>query len=180
MISATTSNKHTTLSERLQLLYELCYSDADMPYQAVDGRSNEDVHTNTDIQMLHLIAICMTTGKAADVVATALDKRQNLCLVLAKNGHPSLGDLNMTREFFVNLQATNAKYWLDLFPFLVSRSRENISRVRNLHDAIAIFMPDVVGSVINQYHLSLLTKSFPSRLFIASKPTEIRSRPSTT
>jgi hypothetical protein len=97
---------------------EFCYVDTDMPYASAD-RSNKDDRnskTNTEIQMLDLIAVCLTTGKDGDVVAAALDKRGKLGLVLAKNGVPTEQHYRITRRFFADLNAKDTKDWMDVFP----------------------------------------------------------------
>ncbi|THH11809.1 hypothetical protein EW146_g7915 [Bondarzewia mesenterica] len=87
------------LSEQLQLLYELSYSDLNMPYRAAEVHSNRDIidsDLSTDGRILDIIAISLTTGEPGDVVAATFDRHKHLGLVLAKNGRPTLEDENAT------------------------------------------------------------------------------------
>ncbi|KIL58906.1 hypothetical protein M378DRAFT_169984 [Amanita muscaria Koide BX008] len=75
------SHDQRNLSEQLQLLDELQYSDLDMPYQGagtLSNRQSRDSNTNP-----------LTTGNPGDVIPAAFDKPEQMQLVLAKNG-PSL------------------------------------------------------------------------------------------
>ena len=80
------NNNQYNLSEQLQLLHELQYSDLDMPYQAAKFHSNKQsphLDANRDVRLLDTIAIALTTGNPGDVFAAAFDKRQHIQLVLA-------------------------------------------------------------------------------------------------
>ena len=88
------------LSEQLQLLRELNYSDPDMSCQDPGTHSNKlsrNVDTNCDIRFLDAIAAALTTGNPGDVFAAAFDKRKRMELVLAKNGPPTSDILLRTR-----------------------------------------------------------------------------------
>ena len=95
------NNNQHNLSEQLQLLHELQYSDLDMPYQAAKIHSNRQSRhlvANRDVRLLDTIAIALTTGNPGDVFAAAFDKRQNIQLVLAKNGPPTQEDVTAANE----------------------------------------------------------------------------------
>ena len=72
------SPDQVTLSEQLQLLHELRYCDLDMSYQAAWVHTNKDIRdrdTKTDIRILDVIAIALTTGEPGEVVAATFDRR---------------------------------------------------------------------------------------------------------
>ncbi|THH20649.1 hypothetical protein EW146_g742 [Bondarzewia mesenterica] len=86
------SSDQAMLSEQLQLLYELSYSDLNMPYRAAGVHSNRDIidsDHSMDGRILDIIAISLTTGEPGDVVAATFDRHKHLGLVLAKNGPPT-------------------------------------------------------------------------------------------
>ena len=75
------NNNQHNLSEQLQLLHELQYSDLDMPYQAAKIHSNKQsrhLYAHRDVCLLDTIAIALTTGNPEDVFAAAFDKRQHI------------------------------------------------------------------------------------------------------
>ena len=89
------------LSEQLQLLQELQYSDLDLPYQTAGIHSNKEsrnLDTNHEVRLLDTFAIALTTGNPGDVFAAAFDKRQHMQLVLAKNGPPTSEDVSAANE----------------------------------------------------------------------------------
>src|SRR5258708_16264064 len=72
------------LSEQLQLLHELNYSDLDMSCQDPGIHSNKltrNVDTNRDVRFLDVISAAVTTGNPGDVFAAAFDKRKRMELV---------------------------------------------------------------------------------------------------
>jgi OTT_1508-like deaminase len=134
------NNNQHNLSEQLQLLHELQYSDLDMPYQAAGIHSNKqsrDLDTNRDVRLLDTIAIALTTGNPGDVFAAAFDKRQHIQLVLAKNGPPTHEDVTAANELISLIGSPTIADAMDLFPFLIRRCGANINkRIHNLHSSI--------------------------------------------
>ena len=134
------NDNQNNLSEQLQLLHELQYSDLDMPYQAAGIHSNKlfrDSDTNRDVRLLDTIAVAMTTGKPGDVFAAAFDKRQNIQLVLAKNGPPTPDDISAAKELISLIGNPTIVSAMGLFPFLIRRCGENIDkRIHSLHTSI--------------------------------------------
>jgi histone acetyltransferase (RNA polymerase elongator complex component) len=100
-------------------LDELGYLDLDMLHQAAGIQNIHDSETNVDIRGLGFIAICLTTGSLGDAVRA-------LRLTLMKNGKSTLEDIDSTKELFSALR--EATDWLDIFPFVVSRSKVNIDK----------------------------------------------------
>jgi len=133
-------NYQNNLSEQLQLLHELRYSDLDMPYQGSGIHSNKmsrDQGTNDEVRLLDAIAVALTTGKAGDVFAAAFDKREHFVLVLAKNGPPTPTDTAAANELFSLIAKPGVTNALHLFPFLIRRCGANINkRIRKLHASI--------------------------------------------
>ncbi|KAM6491131.1 hypothetical protein JOM56_013370 [Amanita muscaria] len=133
-------NDQRNLSEQLQLLHELQYSDLDMPYQGVgtlSNRQSRDSNTNRDVRLLDTIALALTTGNPGDVIAAAFDKREQMQLVLAKNGPPTPDDVAAANEFISLIGSPAVSDAMDLFPFLLRRCGANINkRIRNLHTSI--------------------------------------------
>ena len=134
------NNNQHNLSEQLQLLYELQYSDLDMPYQAAKIHSNKQsrhLDANRDVRLLDTIAIALTTGNPGDVFAAAFDKRQNIQLVLAKNGPPTHEDVTAANELISLIASPTVAGAMDLFPFLIRRCGANIDKwIHNLHTSI--------------------------------------------
>jgi hypothetical protein len=150
------------ISEELQLLTEFGYSDLDMPYQSVGVRSNKDIRepeTHSDMRVLELIATCLTTGKAGNVVAAAFDKRGNVKLVLAKNGDVGSADYMAARTFISDLMV--ASDWIDLLPFLVNHSKTNVDkRINSLHRSITDIR-STFEKVATVYAFESMEKEFP-------------------
>lgn len=77
---------------------------------------------------------CLTTGDPGDVVAAAFNKREDISLVLAKNGQVTAADYNVTRFFLPALMA--ATDWIDLLripQFLVNHGKTDMDkRIRSL------------------------------------------------
>jgi len=94
------NNDQRNLSEQLQLLHELqYYPDFDMPHQGHSGHSNRRSRdTNREARLLHAITLALTTGNPGEVFAAAFDKREQMQLVLAKNGPPTPDDIAAARE----------------------------------------------------------------------------------
>ena len=134
------NNNQHNLSEQLQLLHELQYSDLDMPYQAAKIHSNKQsrhLDANRDVRLLDTIAIALTTGNPGDVFAAAFDKRQHIQLVLAKNGPPTHEDVTAANELISLIGSPTVADAMDLFPFLIRRCGANIDKwIHNLHTSI--------------------------------------------
>ena len=111
-----------------------------MPYQAAGIHSNKlfrDSDTNRDVRLLDTIAVAMTTGKPGDVFAAAFDKRQNIQLVLAKNGPPTPDDISAANELISLIGNPTIVSAMGLFPFLIRRCGKNIDkRIHSLHTSI--------------------------------------------
>ena len=149
------TNNQRNLSEQLQLLHELQYSDLDMPYQAAGIHSNkrfQNLDTKRDVRLLDTIAIALTTGNPGDVFAAAFDKRQQIQLVLAKNRPPTLEDISAANKLISLIGSPTVKDAIDLFPFLLCRCGANINkRIHNLHTSIRD------GQLRNDFMLALQT-----------------------
>jgi OTT_1508-like deaminase len=160
MAQISVSQKH--LSEALRLLHEFRYSDLNMPYQSAGAQSNKDIrepNTHADMRVLDMIAVCLTTGKPGDVVAAAFDKHEGITLVLAKNGDVLPADYTATTTFLSAL--TRARGWIDLLPFLVRHSKENLDkRIRNLHQSITDLNNDL-RSAAAQHPFQTMEEEFP-------------------
>jgi hypothetical protein len=139
-LSFMVDNWQGTLSERLQLLHELSYSDLDMPYQGAGTHSNKasrDFDTHRDVRLLDTIAVALTTGKPGDVFAAAFDRRQHMALVLAKNGPPTPEDTEAADELISLIGNPAVQDATHLLPFLFKRCGENIEkRIYNLHKSL--------------------------------------------
>jgi hypothetical protein len=86
------------------------------------------------INPLMFVIQCLTTGDPGDVVAAAFNKREDISLVLAKNGQVTAADYNVTRFFLPALMA--ATDWIDLLripQFLVNHGKTDMDkRIRSL------------------------------------------------
>ena len=133
-------NDQSNLSEHLQLLYELGYSDLDVPYQTSGVHSNkrsQGLDINHDIHFLDTLAIALTTGEPGDVFTAALDKNKHVQLVLAKNGHPTSEDVAAANKLISLLESPTITDVYDLFPFLYRRCGTNINKqIHSLHMSI--------------------------------------------
>jgi len=137
--AAMDNNDHRNLPQQLQLLHEL-HSDSDMPHQGHSGSgySNRRSHdTNRDARLLETIAVALTTGNPGEVFAAAFDKREQMQLVLAKNGPPTPDDIAAAREFISLIGSPAVLDAVDTFPFLIRRCGANINkRIHSLHMSI--------------------------------------------
>ena len=138
--SVMANNDQSNLSEQLQLLRELGYSDLNIPYQAAGIHGNKGsryLDTNRDVRFLDTIAVALTTGNPGDVFAAAFDKREHMQLVLAKNGAPASEDIAAANELISLIGSPTVADAMDLFPFLIRRCGANIDeRIHNLHTFI--------------------------------------------
>ncbi|KAF8816106.1 hypothetical protein BYT27DRAFT_7185345 [Phlegmacium glaucopus] len=160
MAQTSVSQKH--LSEALRLLHEFRDSGHDMPYQSAGAQRNKDIRgpkTHTDMRVLDMIAVCLTTGKPGDVVAAAFDKHEGITLVLAKNGDVLPADYAATATFLSAL--ARASGWIDLLPFLARHSKENLDkRIRNLHQSITDINNDL-QSAVARHPFRTMEEEFP-------------------
>ncbi|KAL6307062.1 hypothetical protein BKA93DRAFT_770352 [Sparassis latifolia] len=160
------SSDQTTLSEKLQLLQELSSSDLDVPFKGSGVHSNREIRdsdsrTTSDIHILDVIAICLTTGEPGDVVAAAFDREQRLSLVLAKNGPPTPEDELATQNLISAITDPAVAYATDIFHTLLSRCRANMEkRMRNLHRSVSLFVVDL-GSALQEYAPKSVEDEFP-------------------
>jgi hypothetical protein len=128
------------LSEQLQLLHELSYSDLDMPHKGVGVHSHKasrDHDTNRDVRILDAIAVALATGQHGDVFAAAFDKRQQIQLVLAKNGPPAPEDIAAADKLMSLIGNPDTHDSMDIFPFLIQRCGANMDkRILNLNTSL--------------------------------------------
>ncbi|KAF8313505.1 uncharacterized protein EI90DRAFT_552276 [Cantharellus anzutake] len=92
------NNNQINLSEQLQLLHELNYSDLHMPYGTHSNKATREYGTNREVRFLDAIAAALTTGNPGDVFAAAFDKRGHVEVVLAKNGPLTPEDIAAANE----------------------------------------------------------------------------------
>jgi len=133
------NNDQRNLSEQLQLLNELQYSDSDMPWhQGHSGHSyRQSRDTNREARLLDTIAVALTTGNPGEVFAAAFDKREQMQLVLAKNGPPTPDDIAAARELISLIGSPAVLDVMDIFPFLLRRCGVNINRrIHKIHTSI--------------------------------------------
>jgi len=133
------NNDQRNLSEQLRLLDELQYSDSDMPWhQGHSGHSyRQSRDTNREARLLDTITVALTTGNPGEVFAAAFDKREQMQLVLAKNGPPTPDDIAAAREFISLIGSPAVLGAVDIFPFLIRQCGANINkRIHNLHTSI--------------------------------------------
>ena len=157
-------NDQSNLSERLQLLLELGYSDLNMPYQAFRVYSNKrsrDLDTNRDIHFLDTIAVALTTGKPGDVFSAALDKQGHVQLVLAKNGPPTSEEVAAANELFSFIGSPTVVDAMDLFLFLLRRCGANIDK--RIHSLQCVYpkhtdFRDDFRLALQTYYLCLIFK----------------------
>jgi hypothetical protein len=98
-------------------------------YQASGVHSNKRSRdTSRDIRFLDTIAVALTTGKPGDIFAAALDKREHVQLVSAKNGPPTSEDVAAANEFISVIGSPTIADAMDLFPFLLWRCGANIDK----------------------------------------------------
>ncbi|RDB30248.1 hypothetical protein Hypma_007328 [Hypsizygus marmoreus] len=155
------SQFQTHLSEELLLLQDLGFSDIymhDSP-AVFSYRTSDDSDTDSDLRLLEVIAAYLTTGNPGDVVAAAFDKREQICLVLAKSGTVGSADYGATHAFLSALR--NADTWTDLYPFLATHCKQNVSkRVRNLHESLTELW-DELQSAATDYEFRSMKREFP-------------------
>jgi hypothetical protein len=161
------SSDQVTLSERLHFLHEFRYCDLNMPYQGSGVQSNKDSRSGdarSEIRILDIIAVLLTTGRPGDVTAVALDKRQGVCLVLAKNGPPTAQD-DLAAQTLISVLTDHATiYPKHVFPFALAHCAENITkRRRNLYESLSQFLSDV-SSILLQYQPQSIDEEFPNSL----------------
>ncbi|THH03284.1 hypothetical protein EW146_g10473 [Bondarzewia mesenterica] len=131
------------------------------PLAFCSKRDIRDSDVNTDIRILDIIAISLTTGEPGDVVAAAFDRQERLGLFLAKNGPPTLEDQNATARLIAAITDPATKSVVEIFPFLLSRCRANMDkRINNLHKSISDFYVDL-GSALPQYTPMSTEVEFP-------------------
>ncbi|KIM42343.1 hypothetical protein M413DRAFT_27128 [Hebeloma cylindrosporum] len=128
------------LSEQLLLLNELGYSGLDSPYHRAAVRNNmryRDPDTNREMRLLDCIAVALSTGKPGEVFAASFDKREQMQLVLAKNGPPTPDDIEASQELISLIGNPDVLHAMHIFPFLLRRCGDNMNkRIRSLHQAI--------------------------------------------
>ncbi|THH16633.1 hypothetical protein EW146_g4031 [Bondarzewia mesenterica] len=154
------------LSEQLQLLQELGCAAVRQAARVHSNRDFRSSNTNTDIRILDTIALSLTTGKPGGVVAAAFDRREHLCLVLAKNGAPTPEDESAAQRFISAITNPATRSGCDLFPFLLSRCRANMDkRIANLHKSISNFCDLDLDSALLKYMPRSTEEKFPHSLF---------------
>ena len=114
--------------------------------------------------VLDTIALALTTGNPGEVFAAAFDKREQVQLVLAKDGPPTLDDIAAAREFISLIESPAVLDAIDIFPFLIRRCGANINkRIHNLHTSIQD------GELRNDFTLAL--EAYSGGDIIAEFPT---------
>ncbi|KAF5374108.1 hypothetical protein D9615_008811 [Tricholomella constricta] len=109
-----------------------------------------DLDTNRDVRLLDTIAVALTTGNPGDVFAASFDKRQQVQLVLSKNGPPTPEDVSAANELISLIGSPSVADAIDLFPFLIRRCGVNIDkRIHNLHTSLQD------GELLNDFMLAL-------------------------
>ncbi|RDB16083.1 hypothetical protein Hypma_007331 [Hypsizygus marmoreus] len=155
------SQSQTRLSEELLLLQELGFSDIyvhDFP-AVFRYRNSGDSDTDSDLRLLEVITAYLTTGNPGDVVAAAFDKREQICLVLAKSLTIGSADYVATRAFLLALR--NADTWIDLYPFLATHCKRNVDkRVRKLNESITDLFDDLQLAA-TEYRFYDIENQFP-------------------
>ena len=101
------------------------------------AKKKRPLYRNRDIRHLDTIALALTTGNPGDVFAVALDRNEQIQLVLAKNGPPTREDKDAANELFSLIGSPTVTDAGDLFPFLLRRCGANIDkRIHSLHMSI--------------------------------------------
>ena len=103
-----------------------------------NSQQKKSLETNRDIRFLDTFAVALTTGNPGDLFAAALDKIEQVQLVLAKNGLPTSEDIAAANELISLIGSpTTVTHAGDIFPFLLRRCGANINkRIRSLHMSI--------------------------------------------
>ncbi|RDB22206.1 hypothetical protein Hypma_010726 [Hypsizygus marmoreus] len=157
--SIPTKEEQPQLSANLRLLDWLGYCDLDMlssPAIASNGAASEK-NVRWDLRILDVIAVCLTTGNAGNVVAAAFYKEQKISLVLAKSSNVEDADNDRVAAFLSTIR--NANNWLDILPFLAKYSRKNVKkRIEKLHKSISAL--DLELEVV-EYEFKSVTAEFP-------------------
>ncbi|KAI0795013.1 hypothetical protein C8Q75DRAFT_748530 [Abortiporus biennis] len=88
------------------------------------------------IRVLDCISLLLTTGSKEDIFAAALDKREGVCLLLAKNTTITQEDEDAISKLKVAiLEALHSEHAMDAFlPFIFSRCRDHVNNIiRKIH-----------------------------------------------
>ncbi|RDB30247.1 hypothetical protein Hypma_007329 [Hypsizygus marmoreus] len=126
------------LSEELRLLQLLGFTDLNVK-NASTVFSNEDkcaTKAHTELCILDTIAVCLISGEQDNVIAAALDKRENITLILAKNRHVVPEDTVRVSDFMSAVEG--AELWDDVLPFLTKYSKEQLDK-RIAHLRLSMF-----------------------------------------
>ncbi|KAG5352394.1 hypothetical protein C0989_002585 [Termitomyces sp. Mn162] len=89
--------------------------------------------------MPHIIALCMTSGKSGDVVASAFEHTDQgeTIIYLARNGEPSPEDIASASDFLYKLRASKNHSMLDILSWIASHGPETArKRVKKLHEMV--------------------------------------------
>jgi hypothetical protein len=159
------NNDQRHLSEQLLLLHELQHPDLDIPYRGAPTLRNiQSPDTSRELRLLDTITIALTTGNPGDVFAAAFDKREQMQLVLAKNGPPTPEDVAAAKELISLIGNPAVTHALDIFPFLMDRCGANINkRIHNLHTSILDGQDNYFTSALEAYHPGTnITAEFPT------------------
>lgn len=153
------------LSEQLQLLDQLNYSDVGQPYEDASRRSTKGARhppVDADPRVLDTISVALTTGDAGDVVAAAFDiRRQPPWLVLAKNGPASPADDLAVHKLLKVITASTTKSARDVLPFLFDRCWKNIKkRVQKMSHSLAL-TSSMLNKLLEDYEPKLGVEQFP-------------------
>jgi hypothetical protein len=145
---------------------ELQYSDSGLrvdTFVLIEIDSSAIPIVKCTFSTLDTIAAALTTGNSGDVFAAALDKSNQMQLVLAKNGSPTPGDMGSATELISLIGSPAVSYAMHLFPFLIRRCGANIDkRIRNLHISNRGLHHDF-SSALEEYEPGAdVTAEFPS------------------
>ncbi|KAG5337809.1 hypothetical protein C0989_008817 [Termitomyces sp. Mn162] len=135
-MSARHQTQQQDLSQTLNLLESINYQDPEAK------RSNTDERTDTSkliIRILDTIALCITTGKPGDVVASAFkhtDQGETM-IYLARNGEPSPKDISSAPGFLSTLLASKNQSMRDILPWIAYHGPEMVQkRVNKLQELV--------------------------------------------
>ena len=143
-------------SEQLLLLHELSKSDLNVPYSAT-------VRSHKDSRDLDAIAVALNTGKPGDAFAAAFDKRQDLQLVLAKNGPLNPEDMAAADELLSLIGNPAIDTAMDIFPFLLRRCGVNINkRIHKLHTSLQVIRDDFTLELNTYTPIANIEIEFPN------------------
>ncbi|KAH0580473.1 hypothetical protein J132_08198 [Termitomyces sp. J132] len=148
------------LSQTLNLLESTNYQDPQAIRSNVDRRTDK---SNDEIRILDTIALCISTGRSGDVVASAIkytDKGE-MIIYLARNGEPVVPkDVSSASDLLNKLRASKHQSMLDILPWVASHGPEKVQkRVNKLRELVSEDKNGIFRRFLNRqiknYHISL-------------------------